>query len=322
MTDKFESQQDYSRHPEHITESFRGLLKQGNLETSSLSFVQELNTVEIQDNDNARLSKIGILIECQDRNAGVGYLSSSAKHDRQKELLTTAYVARCFREREIETLPLIVPVDQFYHFAQGNLSLVLKTSIFNEIAKEQNPGQNYALILTGFTDSDIFTQKVLEQVPTQDNAGLDISRKTEFGKELIDFARNQLPLIIEQEKGDLNAVLKRIIGTREGQDNNARLFLVTCLLLQDIQMWQNLWYESKGKGTPLYIVAPLYFHDAMNRLNYGWGQGVVDYRYKASCSLGDHREPPLEEEIVLQSYHEQGLPAEEFKRRIKPLLEE
>lgn len=320
MINKFESRHEQSRYPEYITKSFRYLLEQGNPETSSWPFVQELKEVRIKDDEKNKLSRIGRQIEWTDRNGGIGYLSSSAGHGRPKELLAAAYIASCFSEREISTQPVVVSVDEFYRFTPGNSSLVSKTKLFNEVAEEQNPEQDFALILTGFTESDIFTQEVLEQVPTQNNAGLDLLKRTEFGRELIYFAHKQLPLIIEQEKGDLGAVLKKIIGTQDGQEENARLLLVTGLLLQDMQAWQDLWYEGKQKGTPLYIVAPLSFHDAMNRLNLGWGHGGTDYSYRASCSLGNNNKPPFED-IELQNYHEQGLSAEEFERRIKPLLE-
>lgn len=320
MIDTFESRHEQSRCPEYITESFRHLLEQGNPETSSCPFVQELKKVRIKDGEETKLRRIGRRIQWEDRNGGIGYLSSSTGHDRPKELLAAAYIAKCFSERKISTQAVVVPVDEFYRFTPGNSSLVGKTKIFNEVAEEQNPGQDFALILTGFTESDIFTQKVLEQVPTQNNAGLDIFKTTLFGKKLLKFATEQLPLIIEREKGDLNAVLKKIIGTQDGQEKNARLLLATGLLLQDRQAWQDLWYEGRKKGTPLYIVAPMSFHDAMNRLNLGWGHGGIDYSRRASYSLGDNNKPPLEE-IELQNYHEQGVSAEEFERRIKPLLE-
>ena len=62
----------------------------------------------------------------------------------------------------------------------------------------------------------------------------------------------------------------------------------------------------------------------MNRLNLYWGHGPIDYRVRASNMLGNLDEPLLEDklesEVELRDYHSQGLPLEEFQRRIEPIL--
>lgn len=319
-----QSKHEQLYNPEHDIESFKHLLKQGNPDTSSWEFVQELKSVNIEDEEKNKMRTMGRLIQWQDKKGGIGYSSSSVKHNKSKELLTTAYVANCFIEREISTQPIVTPIDEFYKFIPGNSSLVAKTEIFNKIAKEQNPEENFAIILTDFAESDIFTPEILEQIPNQDNAGLNPMQKSEFGKKLWDFIRQQLPLIIQKEKGNLDAVLKQITGVQDSEEKNAKLLLATGLLLMDIQAWQNLWNESGNEETSLYIVAPMSFHDAMNRINLAWGHGVADYEYRASCSLGSNIRSPFEdinEDEELQSYEKQGLSAEEFKQKIEPLLD-
>mgnify|MGYP001485686259 CR=1 FL=1 len=100
----------------------------------------------------------------------------------------------------------------------------------------------------------------------------------------------------------------------------SKLLLVTCLLLQDIQRWQDLWYENKVEGTPLYVVAPMVFHDAMNRLNASWGHGAFDYQYRAANSLGDNAKPLFEPNIELPNYREQGLSLEQFRQKVEEFL--
>jgi len=320
MIDKFEPNPEQTRYPEYFIIGYRDLLNQGNLDESSIPFVGELKGVELSEDEEKRLQIVGRRILRAGENRGIGYLSSSSKHDRMKELNAASYIAQCFQEKDNPAQPLIVSIDSFYRFIPGNASLVRKTQIFDEIAQEQNPGQDFALILTDFSGSVIFTEEILGRVPTQDNAGMDIFHTTSFGNDLLKFAGGRLPLLIEEAKGDLSAVLQKITGSRDVLEEDAKLLLVTGLLLQDRQMWQNLLYEGRKRGTPLYIVAPMYFHDAMNRLNLGWGHGGTDYSYRASCSLGNESEPPLDDGVELKNYHDQGLSSEEFKRRIEPIL--
>ena len=312
MTEHLEAIYPY---PE-IKSLFLNLVKEGRTETSSHPFVREVKEVEIEEVQDPVLKAARRCIQWQKRNKGIGYISSSPRHDRGKEVLIAAYIASAFAKREIETTPLIVPIDDFYKFLPGILSLVAKTRAFERVRKRMFPQENFALILTDFSDSRVFTQEILDQVPNQDNAGLELLERSSFGERLIEFAQN-LGGIFEQQRGDLNAVLKIIGKGKETEET--RLLLATGLLLQDKQIWQGLWYERKEEGTSLYIVAPLSFHDAMNRLNLGWGHGGIDYRNRASLSLGDWDKPPFEK-VELTKYHQQGLPFEEFKRKIEPYL--
>ncbi len=283
--------------------------------------MNKLKGVSLSEDEENRLEIVGRRIIWQEDNKGFGYLSSSSKHDREKEAKAAFFIARCFQEKENGVKPLVLLIDDIYAFIPETASLVYKTQIFDKIASEQNPREDFAIILTGFSDSEIFTQEILEQVPTQNNAGLGPGKETPFGQDLMEFATGQLRLLIEEEKGDLKAVLGKIVGTKKGYpEEDGKLLLATGLLLQDIQVWQNLWYESKKKGTMLYIVAPMSFHDAMNRLNLGWGHGGIDYSTRASNSLGNEDAPPLEDGVELKNYHYQGLSSEEFKGRIEPIL--
>lgn len=303
-----------------LIDEYNVLLNQGNLDQSPIPFVKELRELKLSKDEEERLEGARMWIHGCDDNKGIGYLSSSSKHDRTQEEKTALFIARCFKERKNPVRPLVLLIDNFYRFMPWRPSLVRKTLTFDEIASEQNPGQDFAIILTGFSDSEIFTQETLEQVPTQKNAGLELFAHTQFGKDLLEFANGQLPLLMKEARGDLKAVLGKIVGTTGWPEEDGKLLLVTGLLLQDGQMWQSLWYEGKRKGTPLYIVAPMSFHDAMNRLNLAWGHGKLDYSYRASSSLGSWNEPPLEDGVKLENYHKQGPSAQEFKRRINPIL--
>ena len=129
---------------------------------------------------------------------------------------------------------------------------------------------------------------------------------------------------MEEEKHDLDAVLKRVIGTRSVPEEDAKLLLATGLLYENARLWQGLWANKNDDETkdnvPLYIVAPLSFHNAMKRIS----QDGDDFFNRASNSLGANDTPPLEDvpRAKLEKYHrKQGLSAAEFEKRIKPLLE-
>lgn len=306
-----------------------GALSFKDLIDRSSKWDSKLNEVNLTDDEERRLKRLGLKIKysvIDGRNKGHGYISSSSGYDKEKELKLVSYVARCFREGGVQ--PVVVSIDEFYRFYPVRLSLVRKTLTFDRIAENQQPEQDFAIILTGFTESAIFTQQILDQVPYQPNAGLDVSsERTQFGNDLLMFAARKLPSLIKKENGDLSAVLETIMKTGNFPEEDARLLLVTGLLLQDIQAWQDLWYEQKAwegkkpKGTSLYIVAPKSFHDAMNRLNIHWGHIAVDYRYRAANSLGNADEPPLEDTDVETRYYKQGISGEEFQRRIGPILD-
>lgn len=250
-------------------------------------------------------------IEHKNVNKGFGYLSSSQEHNREKEILCSAIIADSFKNRDLKTTPLVVPIDNIYSFFPGNASLVYKTELFEDRKREGE----YAIILTGITDSEIFTQKVLEQIPQQYNAGLDFFRGcSELGTKLYEFS-NGMDIVLERNNGSLKKTLEEI--AEKGDLEDAKLFLATNLLLQDKQTWQDLWYEKKGKGTPLYIVAPQTFHDAMNRLNLSWGHGTCDYNYRAT--FGGH-DAPVFGEYKAVPYEEQGLSADDFKTKVGRFL--
>jgi len=313
-------QQEYSLHSKFI-KGYKELLSQGSLDNSSSPFITELRTIELSDTEREQLKISGRRILYFTSHKGFGFLSSSLSGNRKTELKTTAYIAECFSRNTNPAQPVIVSIDQFYKFVPGNPSLVQKTKIFNEIAKEQNPGKDFALIISNFTESNIFTKEVLEQIPTQHSAGLEqiTSSSSNIGYALDNFSKTLLQRLLEKEKGDLNKVLIKIIEDGNTQENNAKLLLAAGLLLADRQTWQDLWYEMQTSGTPLYIIAPFIFHHAMNRLNFFWGHGNVDYEYRASASLGDNSDPPFEEPVNV-SYHTGGLSTQVFESRIGPLL--
>lgn len=309
-----------SRYPEYLIDEYRRFLDQQNLDNSSNPFVIGLKDKTLTEDEKKRLQRIERMILSLRVNKGFGYMSSSSNHNSEKEKKTTLFISNCFQEKTNPAQPLVVTIDEFYEFIPRKCSLVMKVVIFNDVATDQDPDQQFAIILTDFSNSKIFKQEILEQVPTQKNAGLRLDKETSFGKTLLKFARNQLPLLIEEENGNLVAVLERIIKITGREEKDVNLLLVTWLLLQDIQAWQTLWYENAKKGTPLYIVAPKSFHNAMNRLNLFSEHWWVDYSYRAWNSLGNEEQPLLEDDIDEFNYNEQGISSEEFQKRIEPIL--
>lgn len=302
------------------------LIQLGSLETSQHPFVSEVRTVlssldekiiKLTKGDeelNKRVKMACTPIEWKNKRNGLGYASSSVNHNREKEVVAAALIARAFRKNDMKAEPLIIPIDEFYTFYPGCSSLVGKTWAFNNEATEMNkPG--YALILTDFTSSKVFTQQALEQAPSQRNAGLDyITEDKDFSSKFSTFEAKQIPLIMEKEKGNLDNVINKLAKTPENI-NDARMLLATCLLLRDKQCWQDLWYEGKEEGTPLYIVAPVSFHEAMNRLNRCWGHGGLDYIHRSTLRNND--EPLFDEyDFEKEIRTEKGLSLNQFRGRV------
>lgn len=308
------------------------LIEIGRIDTSSHPFVIQVREVlpalnqrmeqrlagqveAREDSVEVDLRRISSVLLWSNHHKGFGYMAPSLNNSVEDEVLATALVNSYFREGKMGTEPLVIPIDIFYSYYPGQLSLVGKVGMFNEQVGEEG---RFSLILTDFSGSKIFTDDTLNKIPNQDEIGLSFFKNgDELAQMIMDTSRYKIDEIFIQEKS-IEGVLLRLSGTDNSE--SARLLLVTTLLLSDRQTWQNLWYESREKGTPLYIIAPAIFHHAMNRLNLSWGHGGCDYQYRASCSLGAFDEPLFDREVRIPKYHEIGLSKAEFRRIVEPLL--
>lgn len=248
-----------------------------------------------------------------ERNAGFGYCSTEDADSADAEAVVVDLIVEAFRDRNI--IPIKIDIDVFYSYAPRILSIVGKIRHFDTERQKRGLPNRYAIVLTGFGESKLFPTQALQLIPVQENAGLGILKNTEFGK-FLSHTSKMLMCAVEQ-CGSLNDLLKQLCS-KFGE--NGCLFLATCLLLQDRQTWQDLWYEWTGSegGTSLFIVAPPCFHDAMNRLNLSWGHGFTDYAYRATLGRRDQALSKDGEEP--EPYHKQGLSSEEFERRMRPIL--
>ena len=299
------------------------LLIQADPATSSWPFVRQLMHVDlgVSQECGQKLRPVrNAIIRTPDKT--YGYLSSSQGYDQNRELLAAALTGKFFSERAEGTIPLYVPIDEFYRFFPNNASLVSKVLRFHEECRQCGDSRQYALILTGFTASTVFTEAITQAIPQQKEAGLSGSDAgtDETGTMLLRFGTDRLSRLLESTRGDVDAA--RIQIAREAaQEDDARLLLATGLLLQDRQSWQSLWGEAHTNGM-LCLVAPGCFHDAMNRLNAYWGHGGCDYRHRAT--LGHFEDPPLGDSGLTEersaSDHEGGLSRYEFRTRVGPLL--
>ena len=304
-------------------ETYTNLLKQSDIENSDVPFVRDLKNIKLSDKEKARFLQINLRINLQTDSGIFGYLSSSTDYDREKELKSATFVARCFTQKEDACVkPVVVPIDNFFQFIPEETSLVIKTESFRRMNHIKDPNQDYALILTGFTDSTIFTEDVVKQVPTQENAGLKFLQETDFGKKLYSFAKGlKLKKIIENNNGDLKKTLEYLTDNGQFSKEDAQLLLVTSLLLADAQNWQNLIFKQERQiHTALYIVAPQPFHNAMIRLNLNWGNGEDEYSYRAIGSLGATLLENDKQKNQMGRHLKGGLSAEEFERKIAPIL--
>lgn len=233
--------------------------------------------------------------------SGIGYLASSVHHDRDREVLWAAAVMEAFYLNDTtDWHPLIIPIDAFYSFVPGATSLVAKTQLFSSQmqrhqreALRDEQGHPYALILSGFSESRIFTEDTLLSVPHQREIGLCEGGNpfTKCTERLDKFASYDVGGLFKKH-ATVEGVMASI-GKHAHDSSDTRLLLAASLLLADRQTWQSLSYELH-EGVPLYIVAPASFHDAMNRLNYSWGHGMRDYQYRSGMSLGAGNVPLIE----------------------------
>lgn len=276
------------------------------------------------------------------RPSGFGYLASSLEYDAEKETLWAGVAVDAFQKAGFH--PLVLPIDDFYRYIPDSWRLmrphtsltfkVRQLSVEKMYDKQKKP---YALVLTGFTQSKVFSATTINEIPHQDDAGFLYSHYTPFAKSLYEFSTKKFPLLLEQENGFLQHLFYSFAKKMPGvHDDDIRLLAATALMLVDGQSWQSLWHD----GIPLYVVAPKPFHDAMNRLNFCWGHGAMDYQYRAMHSLRANNYPVFEvidgkfktesdfrKEFNRENYitspdpSMKGLDAKEFERRVKPLLD-
>lgn len=296
---------------------WKGLATLGDPKQTDNPYVREVGNMAkpahefISEHDYRRVT---VAISLRPSQGGFGYISSSIQFDQEQEQLHAAIVAEAYEARGIK--PLIIPVDDYYRYTPGIVSLVGKTRSFNQDSLQENKA--YSLILTGFTDSNIFTELKLNDVPTQEEAAMDRnSPDTNFSQKLHNLTDN-ISYLMGEAQGNLHYLLDKYAITKEKKED-LRLLLVTLLLLQDKQKWQNLGRQF-GNSTELVIVAPKPFHDAMNRLNITWGHGGLDYRRRAEESLFAIDQPLFQPESK-QSYADQGLKFQAFKGRVEESMQ-
>jgi hypothetical protein len=323
---------------------FEGMIELGDIDNSKDPFVTEVRQaltnlddrileqrnklIDPSDEEAVKKYNKTILmatrpIEWSNKMSGFGYASSSLVNDLEKEVISAAIIARAFQKSEMKATPLIIPVDKLYtYYPTANPSFVTKTRLIFDRESIESGKQNYALLVSGFSLSKVFTGSTLEQIPSQKNVGWSLigGKNTELAEKIGIFAKN-IYVKINEENGNIEEVIRKIARTPENIED-ARLILATSLLLQDIQAWQDLWYEGSKRGTPLYIVAPVLFHDAMNRLNMCWGHGGTDYRYRAMV-LRNNESPffDIYDEEKAPGYREQGLSTKEFEKKVSKFLD-
>lgn len=316
------------------------LVKLGDLDNPSNSFTTDVRKtldnlkVRLSEESNGlitsleqrEIAEVRIPIEWKDSTGGFGYVSSSTHQDYNKEVLWSAIVANSFRDKDNPMSPLVISMDDFYSYSTVNPSLTRKVRhTFSRENLKDDKGRPYAIVLSNFLNSKVFTEDNLLAVPHQDQAFK--------GNNLFKFAES----IILKEYSTLSELLSNLKSScPSAKDEDLSLLLCTSLVLQDFQSWQDLSYEgSRGEGTPLYIVAPRTFHDAMNRLNLTWGHGAMDYNYRASCSLRSHNYPPFEivdgkvktkddciqERLQTLGFEFKGLSNEDFNKRVCSILD-
>jgi hypothetical protein len=266
---------------------------------------------------------------------GHGLISSSGGYDRNKEITWAAAIARLFRDRNNQpnqparpTKLVVVPVDIFYRYIPGNPSWVSKAEILQN--QTSGDGNDYAIILTGFTESSVFLDTVIGDIPTAGVAGFrtwleELDKPSSKFQIKMTKTYQEIARIIERENGDINSAIQVLMSKKRGvSEEDARLLMAVFLLSRDPTKWQGLSEGDEGVG--LFIVAPLALHQAIIRLTGGIGD-ENNYTYRADRGGYEAHLKPLSEissgePFDPNSYQKPGLSLVDFQRRIAPFLTE
>jgi len=284
------------------TESLTGreLVKLGDVENPSTKFVEDV--VEALNDLDTKITEMSLgkvtgyntkvveyivsPVEWTSRVGGFGFLSVS-DHNYTEEVIWTAIAVKAFQGSDANLHPLVVSIDDFYSFLSGQPSLPMKTQFFSDENLRDDHQRPYAIILSDFSSSGIFTRDNLEEIPLQKTLGLGpFYKPTDLGQRFFQFAKYEIPRMLEEHK-TIEGVVN--IMSQNSDEEDVKYLMCSSLLL-DPGNWQSLWYESR-EGVPLYVVAPIVFHSAVDNLNEFLGHGQNDYSYRARNSLGGNKQP-------------------------------
>ena len=230
----------------------QGLIELGSIETSSHPFVQHVRRFLELDREAfvAKAKSFHAVEDIAEKledvedsitwhghvpyNYGFGYLSSSSKHDFDKEAFCAAVVAGALKTTGAQ--PLVVPIDKFYSYMTYNCSLVAKARFFADQEVIDRP----AIVLSGFTQSAIYTEEVLRQIPHQYN----IAESSDvFQAEFEKFAQGIHRFFKENVSVEqtLDWILK---GHALEQQEGAQLLLAAALIWANQEAFQPLSYRK------------------------------------------------------------------------------
>ncbi len=226
-------------------------------------------------------------------NKGHGYVASSRDHDIQKELLWTSVVVSALQKNVCHSFePLVLPVDVLYQYQPEVCDLTKKVFYFNPIFNSE--GKNYFFILSDFCSSALYDEKTLTDIPSQEELGglgeehQYLERK--YGLTFGGASRKFYDVIADSLKrcdGNVKNTLSDLQSRYFSVDPDDVKLLVAATLLNSMGNWQRLWYESRGNGVPLYIIAPEAFHHALNNLRIFDGHSHYEYQYRALSGAND-----------------------------------
>jgi len=260
------------------------LINISNLQTSRHPFVAAVRRMKkrlppaILDENNPIREALFTLTGSGARGKDYGYLSCSSSYLATREHFWSAAVSLAFERAGLS--PLVIPIDEFYQYGPRHMALPNKLTLLSVQARQA-------------TCSKIFTEKTLNQIPSRVTLGIEDSpRNYQKQPEVTQKTRRAMDKIkayLQETDGDLNLTREKIKQKANISDQQANLLLAT-LLVCTLMEWQSLWFEgAEWFESPSYIVAPLPFHLAMMRANWGDGKSLDDYVYRQN--LGAHLFP-------------------------------
>ena len=242
-------------------------------------------------------------------DGGYGFLAPSFHVDASLEVTATAAIAKAMQESEKK--PLIVTFDEFYRdLARKQGSIVGKMKVLKALLETRK--ERYGVIVTGMSESTLFSESALNDVPTQQT--FDRWLQTDDDAQEA-FARCRIAVSDLFLRQIAEGALPRVDSVLAAMPKADRdLLFATLILSLDQQLWQDLWWEGQAKkGPTLFIIAPTVFHAAMVRFNQSHGHGHEDYLRRATY-LSSGLFSPADRDV--QPELSQGVSLEEFQERV------
>lgn len=283
------------------------IIAEADLERGSSSFVRAVRQAMPEKPQELYPRSYTDIVDVPD-NGGYGFLAPSFGFDKDADLAAVAAMGKAIQESGKR--PLVLSFDEFYlRLGRKQSSIVGKVKVLKQLlATEQEP---YSLLVGGMSQSTFFIEEALRDVPSQQMLTDWLKKETEHRPAFTTCSASVSELFFQVTPQSYNEDVTHYLASLSSVDRS--LLFSTLILSQDVQSWQDLWWQGcSKKGPMLFMVAPTVFHAAMLRLNQSHGHGPEDYLRRTTYTSSiftpkDDSDPP---ELP------KGVSSEEFHKRV------